>query len=184
MHDGVQDILKPEPERKFEILGLRLSDNELVNTYSEAVLEIEEAVKVLEQHDQDEVEKEQKSATTRLAGREEFQQQYRAAKSAFRLAQPRAKAGAKKGPIKPGTLPTSIPRSEAKKYIPPGCSIWRGAASATWQGHCKPFVRAYEPWATTSEPEAMRRVIKQLWEQYLLREGLEKDACPWKGLLD
>jgi hypothetical protein len=169
----------------LDVLALRLPDDEACNAFSAAVQEIDEAVEVLEHFDHDVVRQEQETAASRMAGKSEFQAAYAQRRKEWRLAGTRPKKrAASRGPVTKGQLPTQVPQSEAKQYIPAGCRIWRGLVQGSWQGHCPPFSRVHESWRASSEPEAMRRVIRTLWEQHLALEGLDKSACPWQGLLD
>ena len=97
----------------------------------------------------------------------------------------KGKGKGKKGklPAPPGPLPSTIPQAEAKQYIPPDTSIWRGVTRSEWCAHCKPFKRIQEPWVVGGEHAALVRILARLWRQYLKKEALPLDACPYVGLL-
>lgn len=179
---AVSAVLCIDEGATLKVLGQRLADSEMCNEYSEAVLEVDSAVEVLEHQDREVLQQEQNSASNRIEARKQYQQEFTTNMRVFRLAQEAKKKRQKKGPSQHGTLPTKMGQSEAKKYIPPNTTIWRGLVNGSWQGECKPFARLFESWRKSSEPEAMRRVIVGLWQRYLLKEGLTKEDCPWEDL--
>ena len=157
----------------------------MCNELSEAILEVDAAVHVLEQADHDVVEQEKRTATTRLESRDEFRKGYTERVRAHRASTAgKAKKAKATPPVKKTKLPTVISHAEANNFIPPETSIWRGRVRGSLQGHCKPFARVSVSWSTCSEPEAMKKVIRTLWEEYILGKALDKDACPWDRLLD
>ena len=94
----------------------------------------------------------------------------------------KAKAGAGPPPRQP--LPSTIPQSEARRFVPPGCYIWRGLDRSEWCGHCAPRKRVSASWHQYTEEGALRLVVRMLWSQYLEKEGLGRDACPYTDLFD
>lgn len=181
---AVSNILECGEAKTLEALSLRLPDDECCNIFPSAVQEIDEAVEVLEQFDHEVVKQEQETATTRIAAKAEFEAAYRERREAWRLAHERCKKrAAPKASMQKGELPTELSQAQAKRYIPQGTSIWRGTVQGSWQGHCPPFARVHESWRRSSEPEAMRRVIRTLWQQHICKNGLDDSACPWAGIL-
>ena len=61
---------------------------------------------------------------------------------------------------------TDIPQTEAKQYIPPTASIWRGMTNGSWNGHLPGHTRVSALWARHGEQGAMRDVIRRLWTQW------------------
>lgn len=182
---AVSNVLECDEAATLDALSLRLPDDECCNAFSSAVQEIDEAVEVLEQFDHETVKQEQETAATRIAAKVEFQRAYAERRKAWRLArESNKKRAAPKHAVKKGELPTEMTQAQANKFIPPGTTIWRGVVQGSWQGHCEPFARVYESWRRSSEPEAMRRVIRTLWEQHIAKHGLDRSACPWAGILD
>lgn len=184
--DVVGGILGADEERTLAVLSQRLADDEMCNEYSAAIQEVEEAAEVLETSDKEAMEAEKKGAASRLAAREEFKQIYVDEARKFRIAREKeAKKRRKKAePSGKKQMPTELTQAVARTMIPPDTSIWRGTVNGSWQGHCRPFCRIHESWKKSSEPEAMRRVIKTLWEQWLAKNGMTAADCPWEGLLD
>ncbi len=178
LSNAVSNCLATGEEETLKILSQRLADNEAVNSFTEAILEVDEAAEVLEKSDQESLADEQKQARSRLEQRQTYRDEYTEKMKLFRLAREKKSKKGKKEMTK-GSLPTVISQRDAKKFIPPGTHIWRGLTKGSWQGHCEPFARVYESWANSSEPEAMRRIIKKLWEQYLMVSGKDWSHCPW-----
>lgn len=75
-------------------------------------------------------------------------------------------------------FPNLVSQKEAKKYLPPGASIWRGRTKMTWNGHCPPRRRISEPWGA-DEQAALALILRRLWDQYLQLSGKESDECPF-----
>lgn len=179
---AVSNLLGCDEARTLEVLSQRLATSEACNEYSEAILEVDAAVQVLDQADHQVMETEKGTASQRIQGRADYQREYVARVRKHReTTGPKAKKA--KGPLAQKKMPTVIPQAEARKFIPPGTSIWRGTVRGSWQGHCKPFKRVYVNWKASSEPEAMKEVMRQLWCQYIQREALTNADCPWQGLL-
>jgi hypothetical protein len=174
---AVSGVLDCSDDTLLEVLSMRLTDSEVCNEFSSTIQEIDEAMEVLEYSDREVFKSEQVSAAEKVVARSKFESEYREQAKLFRLAKERKNT--KKRKVERGTLPTEISQKDAKKFIPAGCSIWRGCTRGSWQGHCKPFARVYESWASSSEHEAMKRVIKKLWEQHLLLSGKTMDECPY-----
>lgn len=181
----VSNFLECDETQTLGILSLRLPDHECCNAFSSAVQEIDEAVEVLAQFDHEAAKQEQEIATTRLAAKADFQKAYAERRQAWRLAKEiKRQRGSAKGPMNKGDLPTEMTQAQAKRFIPLGCTIWRGLVQGSWQGHCEPLARVHESWRRSRKPEAMRRVIRTLWEQHITKHGLDNSACPWGGVLD
>ena len=67
-------------------------------------------------------------------------------------------------------LPPVIEQKFAKRYLPPNASIWRDNIGGAWNGHPKPSPRISERF-NGNEQDALRRILKRLWETYLLTSG-------------
>ncbi len=66
----------------------------------------------------------------------------------------RGKAAAKSVARKYGSVPATwktstidVSQQEAKRYLPPGASIWRANHHGSWQVHLKPHKRHSESWS-------------------------------------
>lgn len=174
---AVAAALGCDEERTLRVPSQRLAETEPCNSFTEVMGQIDMAREVLEFHDRELASQEKQAAISRLAAHADFRKDFRGAMSDFRLAQEN-KAKTK------GALPTQFGQKDAQKYIPEGCSIWRGCSNGSWQGECPPFRRVYESWKRTTEPMAMRLTIRRLWEQDLEKNGLERSDCPWTNMWD
>ena len=88
----------------------------------------------------------------------------------------------------PKTLPPALdelPQSEAKRYVPPGCYIWRLNTRAAWGVKVGRHSDKVEPFARhqNSSSKAMWACVKFAWMLYLEDNCLPADHCPFKGLL-
>eukprot|EP00974_Lingulodinium_polyedra_P076737 7428647-Lingulodinium_polyedra.AAC.1 len=95
-----------------------------------------------------------------------------------------ASKGMKKGSktTYPEKIPSRIPQSEAKIYMPPDSSLWRGLVRSEWCAHVRPHPRFSEPWKTSGEHDALIRIYRKAWRLHLQREGLAESQCPIKGI--
>lgn len=83
----------------------------------------------------------------------------------------------------PGLVPPgAITQPEAKAMVPPGASIWRDLCRGGWCGHMQGFRRCSRPWSTEGHREACMFVLRTLWNQFLLSQGLDASSCPIRGL--
>ena len=139
-------------------------------------------MEVLEKRDAEEVQHEQERVVKQGNERESLQREYgvkRRAVDALEKSKVKVKAGKAKAKAPANRrLPCSISHDEAKQWIPPDCSIWRGLTRGEWHGHCPPYRRTSAPWIRYGQDGAMRVVIKTLWVQYLDKHGLSASDCP------
>jgi hypothetical protein len=88
-----------------------------------------------------------------------------------------------------GRIPPVHELSQAtvKKYIPLGSFIWQDRSSTSgggWQCHFPPFKRVGRSFNKYGQAEALRLCLVELWEQYCLAQGIPREDCPMKGILD
>ncbi len=78
-----------------------------------------------------------------------------------------------------------VAQAEAKTWLPPDCSIWRGNFKALWAAHVKHHPRIQELWSDHggSSKEAMLECVRRCWRLWLSDKCLPESACPIKGLL-
>lgn len=88
----------------------------------------------------------------------------------------------KKDERKYPSLPSTIPQSEAKQWLPPGAYIWRGLQRREWAAHLKPYPRVSCRWAEFTEEGALREILRRVWRQYLEMQGKTEAECPISGL--
>ena len=84
------------------------------------------------------------------------------------------------GKVCPDTFPIGtedLQQAIAKRYLPPGTSIWQGNKVGTWNSHTTPHQRISEPWAKHGGNSRMacESVIKRAWELWLFDQGLPFD---------
>ena len=129
----VQGITNLAEDDVMDVLALRLGIDDSSSSFVESLLEVDEAVDLLEKGDVDLLRAEQKGACTRLEGREVFAKEYKEAKQAQRA----QKASGSRRSKKPARsdVPFTILHSEAREFLPPKSSIWRGLTRNSWHGH-------------------------------------------------
>ena len=179
----VQGITNLAEDDVMDVLALRLGIDDSSSSFVESLLEVDEAVDLLEKGDVDLLRAEQKGACTRLEGREVFAKEYKEAKQAQRAQKASGSRRKARVPAR-SDVPFTILHSEAKDFVPPKSSIWRGLTRNSWHGHREGRKRVSASWALWGESGAMRQVLKLLWGQHLEMEGMEVEDCPFTGLFD
>lgn len=161
-------------------LAQRLCINEVSASFADAFLGIEEAHQVLDRDDAEKLVSEQQHCRKVLAGDQEFVGEFAKARSSAGPAKRKRKAAVKLPP----RLPSTIPQSEAKLYIPENCSVWRGVSRCEWCGHCPPFRRVSSSWLLHGEHGALVDLARRLWRQHLNLAGKPLSDCPFAGLFE
>ena len=182
-----KEVLKRSDEATVELISHRLAGQAADQQWCDALFEIDEATEVLDMHDHQEVKNEKKNAEREVSAHHTFKAEYTAKKKEVDAAKPKppAKKKAKKGPVAAGPkpkLPSTIPQSSAKLWIPEATSIWRDLTRGGWCGHCPPYKRISQSWHLLWEEGAMKAVIEQLWQQALELKGLDHSECPYDGM--
>ena len=166
----------------------------------DTLLQVNEAVQVLDRDDDKKVEAEKTDVKQRAVARSSLASEYEkktrivkatlvAAAAAAALAagpaKPKAKAKGKGkcgGPPAP-KLPATIDHITIKPFTPPGCYVWRGLTRGEWCGHCLPLPRVRCPWSVSGEYAAALSVLRTLWQQYCMLNGLSFPVdCPYSEL--
>ena len=77
-----------------------------------------------------------------------------------------------------------LPQKDAKTYLPPGASCWRGNYRGCWSFHLPPHKRISESWSDHggSSREAMLAGMRRVWSTYLRDWTLPTTACPIEGI--
>lgn len=151
--------------------------------FSSELLQVDEAIEVLERRDQEVLMKEQKTASERCEEVKRYRAEYARKRQAVHAAAvPAAKAKAKakakcKAVAKP-KLPCSVPHHELKQYIPEGTSVWRDLTRGAFCAECPPYRRFSKSWHLYGQEGAMREVVKDLWRLRLQHEGKSLSECP------
>ena len=179
----IQHVLQTSNEETMDIIAQRCTDQDRSAIWAAQLLEMDEVLDVLDFYDYRKVQEEQKDCISRLETCEVFEKEF----VRFRRQMEQEKeAGAKKKAKKavaaaPKPIwPNLINQSEAKKYLPPACSIWRGRTKRTWNCHCPGRSRISEPWATDEEA-ALSRILRRIWQIYCDHNGKTLgETCPWR----
>lgn len=185
----VKAIGKYSDEEAMNIVAKRLARMKGRFSWSEGLLELDDATACLDHHDVKKVHDEMQAITTQKEEAEQFSREFRAKRETTRGSggggKPRrggsSSSAAGKYPKKVPPI-NKISHQEAKKYIPEGASIWRGLQSGTWEGHFPPFRRVSRSWQRYGEDEALRLVLQSLWTNWHEFNGIPTAACPIEGI--
>jgi len=162
----------------LDIISQRLAVNDDSQSFVDALLEIDEAAEVMDKQDLEHLTTEQKAAQASKAQAQDFSSDFVNSRQRLAAAQPRVMAP------RQTPLPERIEQHEARIYVPPGASIWRGITGReTWNGHMPPRKRIFMSLAEMGDRGAMLDVLKRLWKQYMELNGLTPECCPWKDLV-
>jgi len=149
-----------------------------------AILDVEEACEVLEHQDEKLIKDQQEVVRGRTAERKALKQSCLSKAREIRAAG--GGLGAAAAPIvgPKRVLPAHIAQKDAKRFIPPNCSIWVSATRGEWNGHTHGHPhRVYEPFNRYgSSEEALHMCLRRLWLQFLEPLGLDGSSCPVEGL--
>jgi hypothetical protein len=172
-----------------ELEATRLTHQRLIRwtestQWGSELLEIDEAIEVLDRNDHKVVRDEQASVVRDLQAREVFSVSYKSAANRL-FAKAKAKGAAKRGKALPRALavPEVILQAEARKFIPDGASIWKGNTHQDWNGHFKPHKTVSFKWSHHTEPTALKLTIGSLWAQFLEFHGHGDEVCPYPTML-
>ena len=182
VYELVKHIIGGTEGEILDIVHQRLVRYDAEGAYSDALLQCDAAIQMLDIHDHQTLYDEQKTARSLQTDREIYAEDYRKQRMTLHPPKGKAKAKAKgRGKGKPLSIamppPSTIPHADAKKYIPPTSSIWRGVVRGQWCGHCPPYARISEPWRRASEANALLVVVRKLWRQYLEINALGIESC-------
>ena len=168
----IMHVLKVSEQEAMCIMAQRLAADDVICPCSEMLLQVGEAVQVLDKHDHKVMVQEQKDAITAGESRQMFVSEFKERRKAVGLA-----ALKKMGPKR---LWGAIQQAHAKKFIPPQSSIWKDNTRGGWCGHMPPRRRiaCHEG----SEFVSMQSTIKTLWSQFVEIHGIEVSDVPIDGL--
>ena len=177
----VQKILNVTADEAMDVCSQRLRKRDMAANYSDCLLECDAALDCMEHRDITEFVQEKKSLHEDAAEHATFVASFKDKRVALleeAAGKKKAKLVKAKGPVVKPKIPNAIEQKEAKKYVPPGASIWRNRIYGAWCGHCPPRSRISEPWLS-AEQLALRRLLERLWAQHVEFKGLPWDAVPW-----
>jgi hypothetical protein len=170
-------------DEALRIIYTRLT-KEQVSSVAETLLQMDEALEVLDAQDVKLVTAEQKAIIEAKARHNTFQAEYVARAKMVAAAKPKAKAKAKaKAAMAPGppvrTYEHHITQAEAKLLLPPGASVWRGVSRGEWNSHLPPARRNTESFHKHgSSALALKIALQKVWHTHLLQLGLNDTECP------
>lgn len=139
-----------------------------------ALLEVEEAISVMDRHDFEQVREAKEHVEVVREVRSSYKSAYTS--KAHDITQQRS-AGAKKAKRKRGggavVMPHHVAQGEAKNYAPPSASVWRDISRGGWCGHLPPGPRVSERFARNgaSSDAALRALLVRLWAQHAEKFG-------------
>jgi hypothetical protein len=178
---------KPE-DQVLDILYHRLAHMHSANLFAQEVMALDEALDVLEESDKRVVIQEQSSATSSAAATKSFKASSAAKARSVResglAGKPAPKKRAKKKEFFKETFGHTfdIGQPAAKRFAPPGGSIWRSLTGRQgWNGHFPPNPRISTAFGdgTTTCRAACSDALIRLWDQYLTKHGLDWAQCPY-----
>ena len=75
-------------------------------------------------------------------------------------------------------------QKEAKKLLPPGCTVWRANYRGEWCFHLEPHQRHLSKWSDHAGDsyEALLCGVRQAWRMFLFDNLLQIKDCPIKDL--
>lgn len=178
LYEMIQQELGGSASETLDILHRRLAHS-AVNDVSAAILEVDEAVELLERSDVRVLYQEQQDVRREKTSRQSFADAYRERRRTLAMKCP-GRRGSRAKSVLP-KLGSQVDQKLAKSLLPPGASIWRGLTRGQWCGHLQPYARVSRPWAG-DESAACLQVIRELWDQFLEMTGQDWSACTVEGL--
>ena len=70
-----------------------------------------------------------------------------------------------------------IAQADAKRYLPPGASLWKSRWQQVWLSRVPPLKSVSRAWQRYTEEGALFLVVKAAWQQYCTLEGLDASTC-------
>lgn len=163
--------------------------------WSEDILQIDDAMLVLDRNDEQHVRSQKKAAASTQEEASTFRAQYTAKLKEARTSDPQPKKKKQRGAAgaaeeKPPKYPKRVPSFPdagidlvlARALVPAGGALWKDQKFGSWQGHYPPFPRIGRSWRKYTEREALRLVLENLWGWHLLEKGLQPADCPISGI--
>jgi len=176
----------------LQIIRKRVSSLKDACKFADSLLHLDEAVQLLDHHDHEQLTDAQRKARNNKEDLVHVANDY-----ADRVKNVRNGKGKGKGKgtmllggghahVYPKQLrdPGEIAQGWGNQFKPPGSSIWKGLVRGEWWGHLPPENRVFHRWADSSEFEALKFTLRDLWRQYNFQQALPAEQCPIKNLFD
>lgn len=181
----VQKTLNTGPAETLAILHQRVAAG-VDDGISDALLQLDACTDLLDKTDVEAMFNQKKKTEHDQSAHADFVNEYR---TKARSVHPRPKAKAKaKGRGGGGPPPLrfhfGITHAEAKRLLPPECSIWRMRLRGGWAAHCTGYARISERFGGVTEGEALKRCLERLWEMHFIKSGGDVTMCPVQGLFE
>jgi hypothetical protein len=178
---SVQSALGCTDEETMQICALTFGTSDADLLFAPSVLQLDDAVALLERCDWDSVYTEQRTLKHTAQERKVFLDEYTERKKSIRAAALKGKGKGKgKGVVAVKVIPSNIPQASLKRYLPPGASIWVAHKKSRWEGHLPPRKRCGSAFKDyENEAAAAKNTLKMLWQQYA-----ELSAIPLTELVE
>jgi hypothetical protein len=181
----IHTILKCDDQTALDILNRRVCRGADFSRQSQSLLEVDEAWEVIDPLDTRKVDEAQKEARSAIANHRALRDDFVAKAVAVKAKEDGKNKKKKQVVVVKIKLPHHISQPEAKRYVPPGASVWRSLVRSEWCGHLPPAKRCTEPFSRHEGSEgALKALLRRLWAQHLDRTGAPHTACPIDGLFD
>jgi hypothetical protein len=166
LFEVIKTALELDDGTTLDVIAQRMAAPVAEEDYAEHVLNIEEAVDVLEEQDIKVLNNERKDLPKHQAARQDFKKEYIKKRATVIATPPPAPAPAPvpkrrgRGRAVPEAchvvavdlIPDNIEQSTAKRFLPPGASIWCGHKRHEWCGWMPPMTRISYMWRMLIRP--------------------------------
>lgn len=172
----------------MHIIHRRVATNEHASAHSEVLMQADDALAVVDQFDRQKVAERQEQAKKESEARQHLGKEFVVKMQAVRAAvksSGRRGASQNRAVAQRMVVPHHCTQAAAKKFLPPGAFLWRGATRGEWCAHLKPYRRVTSPfWKFgDSSDEALRACLRHVWQQYATSVGQEPHVvCTVAGL--
>ena len=141
----VQSTLACDDVECLRLLHRRVARDAAECHHSEAIMEIDEALEVVDHMDLKQFDQAKKDAANKLSSATAFKSEYRQRAAAVGAASASSKKGRKASAVAKIPFPHHCTQAEAKRLLPPNASVWRSLVRGEWCGHYPLHRRVTEP---------------------------------------
>ena len=146
-------------------------------SWAKDISQVDAAIDTFDWHDREQVQNEIDRSQRLAAESKQFQTDYVAKRAA--VGPPAQHSRQKQKANQYPALPSHIQQKDAKVFLPPGCSIWKGHGLNLWAGHCPPYPRKSARWHLNGgEQGALLQCLRLIWTDYLEMNGMSRRQCP------
>jgi hypothetical protein len=176
----VETQIGGEPDAILAICHRRLTRENRQKQTMDALMEVDEAVEVMDKYDVKRVKDSQHHAETVAASRKDFRDGFFAKANSLR-----SSAKKKARVAKRVVLPHHIAQGDAKRFTAPATFVWRDITRGGWCGHCPPNSRVSESFDKHggSSDLALKALLRTLWTQHAEKSGQKpEEVCNIDGI--